>query len=204
MGAQIPVGDTAVAKRPQRERRDGAGLAFCSFLTTTVRLGGNPPEHRLQGASDMRRFLYILGAFAVAVIVICGVGIGVLVVKGNALDAESKAFVDRAVPAIAASWQKDQLLQRATMELRKNVTSDQLTALFETLSRLGPLVTYEGAKGEATISYFSGSGGVVFARYVANARFQNGRIVLLRRDGQWLIQNFRVDPVIGTNPRHDT
>ena len=35
-----------------------------------------------------------------------------LIYKGNARDAESKAFVDRAVPTIAANWNKEQLLDR--------------------------------------------------------------------------------------------
>jgi hypothetical protein len=43
---------------------------------------------------------------AILVIIVAaaiGIGIGVVVYKGNVLDAESKAFVDSAVPAIAAS-----------------------------------------------------------------------------------------------------
>lgn len=52
----------------------------------------------------MRRFLYILGALTLVIIVAAGVGVGVFFYKGHALDAESKAFIDRAVPAITATW----------------------------------------------------------------------------------------------------
>jgi len=149
----------------------------------------------------MRRFLHILGALTLTIIVAGGIGLGVLAYKGHALDAESKAFVDSAMPAITATWSERQLLDRATPELRASVKPEELEALFDRLSQLGPLVEYEGAKGEATMSYMVGSGGVVSASYVAKARFQNGaaifRIALMKRDGRWLIHNFHVDPAPG-------
>ncbi len=43
----------------------------------------------------MHKFFLILGALTAAIIVVAGIGVGVLVYKGNALDAESRAFVDR-------------------------------------------------------------------------------------------------------------
>ena len=152
----------------------------------------------------MRRFLYILGTLTLAIIVAAGIGLGVFFYKGHALDAESKAFVDRAVPAITATWSEQQLLDRATPELRASVKPEELKALFDRLSQLGPLIEYEGATGEATMSYIAGiagSGGTVSASYVAKARFQNGtatfRIVLMQRDGHWLIHNFHVDSSTG-------
>lgn len=145
----------------------------------------------------MRRFLYIVGVLTLIIIVVASIGLGVFFYKGQALDAESKAFVDRAVPAITATWSEQQLLDRATPELRTSVKPEELKALFDRLSQLGPLVEYEGATGEATMSYIAGSGGTVSASYVAKARFQNGtatfRIVLMKRDGRWLIHNLHVD-----------
>lgn len=156
----------------------------------------------------MRRFLYILGALTLIIIVAAGIGLGVFFYKGNALDAESKAFVDRAVTAITATWNEQQLLDRATPELRASVKPEELKALFDRLSRLGPLVEYEGATGEATMSYIAGSGGTVSASYVAKARFRNGtatfRIVLMKRDGRWMIHNFHVDSVPGNQAGHRT
>ena len=146
----------------------------------------------------MRRFLSLLGALTLIAVVAVGIGVVVLVYKGNALDSESKAFVDSAVPAIVANWSKAQLLDRASPELRHSLEPGQLTALFDKLSRLGPLVEYEGAKGQSTISYFTGSGGSISAFYVAKARFKNGsatfRILLTKRPGRWTIQGFHVDP----------
>jgi hypothetical protein len=46
-------------------------------------------------------------------------------------DAESKAFVDGAVPAIVATWDQQQLLDRATPELRRSIIPDNLASLFK-------------------------------------------------------------------------
>jgi len=150
----------------------------------------------------VRKFLYVLGAFTLAVVIAAGVGLGALLYKGHQLDTESKAFVDSAVPAIVTTWSKQQLLDRATPELRETIKPDELNALFDRLSQLGPLVEYQGATGEAAMSYIAGSGGTVSASYDAKARFQNGsatfRIVLMKRDGRWMIHNFHVEPTPGT------
>jgi hypothetical protein len=156
----------------------------------------------------MRRFLSILGALTLVGLVAAAIGVGVAIYKGRALDAESKAFVDGAVPAIAATWSKQQLLDRATPELRASAKPEALNALFDGLSRLGPLVEYEGAKGGTTMSYMAGSGSTVSASYVAKARFQNGiatfRIVLMKRDGRWMIHNFHADSAPGSQPEQRT
>jgi len=67
----------------------------------------------------VRKFLYVLGSLTLVVIVGAGIGLGVAFYKGHELDAESKAFVDSAIPAITATWSKQQLLDRATPELRE-------------------------------------------------------------------------------------
>lgn len=149
----------------------------------------------------MRRFVYICGILLLVLVVAGGIAIRVVAYKGNALDRESKAFVDAAIPAIAANWRREQLLERATPELRDNAKPEDLRRLFDALSRLGALLEYEGATGEALMSYVAGSGSTVSATYTAKARFQNGgasfRVVLLKRDDRWMIHNFHVDPLPG-------
>ena len=152
----------------------------------------------------MRWFFNILGVTVAVLIVAAAIGIGFLVYKGHGIDAESKAYVDSAVPAITANWNQEELLKRATPELRNSIRPGQLTALFEAFSRLGTLVTYEGATGQANMTYFTGTGGAVTATYVAKAKYQNGeatiRIVLLKQDGQWFIHNLHIDsPAFGPN-----
>ena len=151
----------------------------------------------------MRKLLQVLGILTVVALGASGIGLGVIAYEGHALDAESKAFVDNEVPAIATTWSKEELLDRATPELRSNIAPDQLTSIFNTLSKLGPLIKYEGATGQSTMSYFTGSDSRASASYVANAKFQNGtatfRIALVKRGGQWMIYNFHVDPVKSVN-----
>jgi hypothetical protein len=150
----------------------------------------------------MRRFLNLLGALTLIVIVVGGIGVGVLVYTGRALDAESKAFVDSAVPAIITGG-SEQLLERATPELREVAKPDELKALFNGLAQLGPLVKYEGATGQALMSYIASTGGAISAFYVAKARFQNGsanfQIRLMRHDGHWMIHNFHIEFPPGTH-----
>lgn len=145
----------------------------------------------------MRKFLYVFGAMALGLLVLLVSGIGFLMSKGNGLDAESKAYVDAAVPAITALWDRTALLDRAAAELRSASTPDQIANLFDNFSRLGPLVRYEGATGHANMTYFTGTGGQVTAIYVAKAVYQNGeatlRLNLRKRDGAWRIVGFHVD-----------
>jgi hypothetical protein len=148
----------------------------------------------------MRKLLSFVGAAALFVIVAAGIGLGVLFYQGNALDLEGRAFVDSAVPAIAATWSKQQLLDVATPELQSFKPED-LNVFFYRLSQLGPLVEYEGATKEAMQTNIAVSGDTVFARYVAKARFENGtatfRVVVIKRDGRWMMHGIHVDPVLG-------
>jgi len=150
----------------------------------------------------VRKFLIVFGALALVAVVAAAVGIGVVAYRGNALDAESKAYIDGAVPAIAAAWNKQELLDRATPELKASVKPEELTAFFATLARLGPMVEYRGAKGDATMGYTTEFGSVTSASYTATVRCRNGsasfRIVLKKRDGHWMIHNLHVDPVAET------
>jgi hypothetical protein len=145
----------------------------------------------------MRRFLCVIGATALGVVGLVVIGVGVLIWNGRGLDVESKAYVDAAVPAITSHWSKEALLDRATPELRAAATPDQIAAVFNNFSRLGPLVQYEGAAGQANMMYLLGKGEQVSASYEAKAKYENGeatlRLVLLKRDGKWQIQNFHVD-----------
>jgi hypothetical protein len=157
----------------------------------------------------LRRLIYILGGLTLFAIVVAAAGFGIIAYKGHVLDAESKAYVDSAVPAIAGHWSKDELLDRATPELRASAKLDELTALFfNAQSQFGPMLKYEGAIGEAMMSYMAGSGGAVSASYVARAQFRSGsaifRIVLLKRDGHWMIQNFHIDRAPGDQTERGT
>lgn len=148
---------------------------------------------------SVRKFLAILGGISAAVLILLAVGIGVVAWNGTALDKDSRSYVDVAVPAIVAHWSPDELLRRATPELRASAKPDQVESLFDRSSfLLGTMVQYDGATGQAVMSYFSGKGSIVSARYVAKVRFEKGeaafQITLTKRDGRWLINGFYIQP----------
>jgi hypothetical protein len=149
----------------------------------------------------MRGRLNVLGGSTLITLAVVGVAVSLVVYKGRTLDAESKAFIDSAVPAIAANWSRNELFERATPELRATVQAERLRSVFDPLAPLGPLVEYQGATGEANMFFILGAGKFVSASYLAKGRFKNGtatfRIVLVRRDGRWMINSFYVDPAPG-------
>jgi hypothetical protein len=155
----------------------------------------------------MRRFLLVLGTLTLIFIVMAVIGAGILFYKGSALDAESKTFVDHAVPVIVTNWDREQLLELASPELQEKVRPDELRAAFSSFSRLGHLVEYIGATGDARMSYDLGSGGIISATYLARARFENGaatiRLILIKRDELWMINYFYVDLAPGERKTGD-
>lgn len=156
----------------------------------------------------MRKILYGLGLVSLVLVATLIGGIAVIAYNGNKLDAESKSFVDAAIPAISANWSAQALLEKASPEFIQSVSADRLKAVFNQFSTLGHLAKYEGSQGESNMAFFSGSGSSISASYTARARFENGeaifRIALVKRDGQWLIRGLNVTPVgpITRGPSH--
>jgi len=147
----------------------------------------------------MLRSRLSLCALGLLIVLAAGTGIGMLVYKVHALNAQSKAFVGNAVPAIAASWNEEQLLSRATPELRDQIMSEDLPTLSALSTHLGQFAEYLGATGEVSWVSLAGFGGSISATYVAKASFVNGittfRLTLVRLDGRWMISEFHLDAV---------
>jgi hypothetical protein len=51
----------------------------------------------------MKKFFIILGSIFLAIIVLGAIGIAFVAVRGSALDKESKAYADSAIPAIVST-----------------------------------------------------------------------------------------------------
>lgn len=49
----------------------------------------------------MKKFFIVLGSIFLAIIVLGAIGIAFIAVRGNALDKESKAYVDSAIPSMS-------------------------------------------------------------------------------------------------------
>ncbi|HTZ81353.1 MAG TPA: hypothetical protein VMC10_25815 [Stellaceae bacterium] len=146
----------------------------------------------------MRKLFIALGIVFAVILVAGTVGLFVLARNGAALDAESKAYVDDAVIAITAHWKKDEFMKRATPQLLQSAKPKALDDLFDAAGfGLGPLVEYRGAQGQSLMSATTGTGTVISANYVAEARFQKGtaaiHIALLKIDGVWMINGFNIE-----------
>src|SRR5436305_1069194 len=113
----------------------------------------------------MKKFFIILGAIFLGLVVLGAVGIAYVAVRGNALDKESKAYADSAIPAILDGWNEKALVDRASPELNKVVTQQQLDQLFHWLATLGRLQKCDPAKGDALISATTQNGKMITAEY---------------------------------------
>jgi hypothetical protein len=123
-------------------------------------------------------------------------GITFLVIRGTALDKESKAYAESAIPAIASQWSEKALLDRAAPEFKQAVTIDRLDRMFKWFSRLGQLQKSEPAQGESNISLTPQTGKVVSGLYTSKAYFENGdatiTLGLIKHGETWQISRFEV------------
>ncbi|SRR5712691_6533078 len=144
----------------------------------------------------MKKLLIVLGVIFLALVVVVAAFIAYAAFTGSALDKESKAYVDAAVPAIVSSWSEQQLLTRASPEFQKAASPPDVDRLFRWFRTLGRLQKYEGAHGQAVTSVTPQSGKVVSGRYVAKAVFDAGeasiQIEVIRHGDVWQIARFDV------------
>jgi len=149
----------------------------------------------------MRRVLLVVGVAVLAIAAVAAIGVGIAAYRGPTFDKEAKVFLDEAAQAILASRDKQQLLDRATPELRANAKPQQIAAIFDALAQLGPLVEYDGVTGDATLDLSFAKGFTVSAVGDAKARCRHGNVILhmitVRRDGRWMIDelSFKTKPV---------
>ena len=146
----------------------------------------------------MKTFFIILGSIFLALIILAAVGIGISAKKGAALDRESKAYVDGAVPAIVSTWNEWELLDRASPEFKQATQSADVGRLFSPLHLLGKLREYKGSEGQALIYHDLAKGTTISASYVAKAEFDAGSvqidIKLIKHGDQWQILGFQIQP----------
>jgi hypothetical protein len=145
----------------------------------------------------MKKFLAVLGVVFLIVIVLGAIGFGYIAYRGNALDKESKAYVDAAIPAIFTNWNKNEFASRTSPEFRKVVTDDQLDRMFRSGTALGRMMTFDSAEGHADISVSPQAGKMITARYNAKAYFEKGNafitLDIIKHDNHWQIMAFYVN-----------
>ena len=144
----------------------------------------------------MKKFFIILGSIFLAIIVLGAIGIAFVAVRGNALDKESKAYADAAIPAIVNAWSEQELLVRASPEFKKAVNQQQLDQMFHWFASLGRLQKCDPGQGQALMSATTQTGKVISAQYTTKATFEKGEakitVGLIKHADQWQILRFEV------------
>jgi hypothetical protein len=153
--------------------------------------------HSFVGPGIMRKFFYRFGIVMACLVVAAGIGLFFLARNGMALDAESKAYVDKAVVAIADDWDADALWQRSSPRFRKATKEDDLRNFFAAArGALGRLVECRSTSGQATVM-LTPTGSVTTASYTVEAQFEKGvaeiRIGAVKDGSQWRIEGFHID-----------
>lgn len=138
-------------------------------------------------------------AVIAAVILVIGGCVNLVSSAANA-DVESKQYVDVAIPAITAQWDRQQLETRLSPEFKSFTSAEQMDKMYEIFQKLGNLKTYNGCQGGANVSLTTGSGKVISARYIADAVFESGpakiEIVLIKHGSAWQIAGFHVNSAV--------
>ena len=140
----------------------------------------------------MKKFFIVL----LVIVMLVVAGIAYVVVRGTALDKESKAYADAAIPAIVNGWNEKELLDRASPEFKKVATQQQLDQMFRWFASLGRFQKVEPAQGQAVMSATNQTGKVVSAQYRTKATFDKGEATvtlgLIKHGEQWQILAFDV------------
>jgi hypothetical protein len=140
----------------------------------------------------MKKFFLVL----LIIILLVAAGIGYIAMRGSALDKESKAYADAAIPAIITTWSEKELLDRASPEFKQAASPQQLDQMFRWVSSLGRLQKYDPPQGQSLMSMTSQSGKTVSAQYTTKATFEKGdatvALGLIKHGDQWQILRFDV------------
>jgi hypothetical protein len=152
----------------------------------------------------MKKFLIILGALFLMILVVGGIDFAILAYRGNALDKESRVYADTTLSAIVTQWSEKALLDRASPEFKQATTIDQLDAYFRSCSQLGALQHADSMRGQAGIFYDTKRGKMITGQYSTKVQFENAEATitlgLIKHGEQWQILKFDVQAP-GFRPR---
>ena len=148
----------------------------------------------------MKKIFIIIGIVFVILLLVGGISISFLAIKGARLDKDSKKYADSIIMAIVKEWSEEEAIRRSSPELKNIITKEELNKFFNTYRRLGKLKSYGGAIGQSNISLSSENGIEITAHYEAKAEFEAGSakitIDLIKHDDEWQILKFNIDSTI--------
>jgi hypothetical protein len=146
----------------------------------------------------MKKIFLILGGIFAVILVVLGIVAAIFIPRLIKLDREATAYIKDAVPRIAANWDSQDLVDRATPELLSAAkTRKEIDRLFVLFRHLGALKHLDKPKGMVSWRTFTGTGTVTFGNYTVEGQFQQGAATIeiqLRRVGNtWKINGFRIN-----------
>ncbi len=145
----------------------------------------------------MKKALILAGGGFLVLIVAAGIGAGIRFLNNSALDRESKAFADSAIPAIVSEWNIRELMARSSSGFREKLRKKEFSNRFALFARIGKMKRYSPSVGDTNFNFSFSSGAEITADYSAIASFENGtaqvEVSLVKRGKKWLISDFRVN-----------
>jgi hypothetical protein len=151
----------------------------------------------------MKKALMILGGIFAVLLVAGVIGFAIIAMKGNALDKESKAYVDQVTPIILANLNKGTLFKYASDELKNASSPEDFDKIFTWLARLGQFKEYKGSKGQANISITPQRGKQITGVYQAQAEFEKGpatiNITTIKKGDKWQLIGFQINSMALAN-----
>ncbi len=139
----------------------------------------------------------ILGGGFVVLVGIAAIGLTLLVEKGEALDIESKAYVDEVVPMICADLRFENLAKHASKELLAAVPPEEFKKVFVWFERLGEYRAFIESSGQVHMNYAAQGDESIIGKYIAHVEFETGpaevEIVVVKKDDGWKVQMLNID-----------
>ena len=145
----------------------------------------------------IKRTIQVCGILSLVLLLTAFAGTTYVLHRGHSLDRESHAFTDAAVTAVVSQWSADELLRRAAPQFLRASTPGAVRAFVAgAATRFGPLISYEGAQGQARSVTDKKRGTRVTAIYISHALFQKGeaefQIALVKVADRWMITEFHL------------
>ncbi|PLY05111.1 MAG: hypothetical protein C0625_13840 [Arcobacter sp.] len=145
----------------------------------------------------MKKILMVLGGIFLVFVIAGIIGFTLLAKKGDALDEQSKTYVEKVVPEILSDLRPATLLKYSSSELIDSANKDEIDKLFKWYGKLGKYKQMGDVVGGSNINYSQEKGKVVSAQYQINTEFETGPatiiLVLIQRDDKWQIYNFKIN-----------
>jgi hypothetical protein len=154
----------------------------------------------------VKKILIGCGALSVVLLLVAIVAAVIFIPRSLRLDKDATAYIEEAVPQIAATWDPQALIHRASPELLATVKSQEdWERLFAAYRRLGALQKLEKPSGNVSSGAFAGTGSFTIGQYSAQATFEHGaaqlRIQLRRVGDGWKIDGFQIDSELFLPPK---